>query len=91
VAERVFFYMPYQHAESLPAQERGVELFATLALADAPPHVRATVEGFAAFAREHHDIVVRFGRFPHRNRLLDRSSTAREEAYLGAGAPTFGQ
>jgi uncharacterized protein (DUF924 family) len=91
VAERVFFYMPYQHAESLPAQERSVALFATLAKAHAPRHVRATVEGFAGFAREHRDIVARFGRFPHRNRVLDRPSTAEEQTYLGAGAPTFGQ
>lgn len=91
VAERVFFYMPYQHAESLPAQERGVALFESLARIDAPQHVRATVEGFAEYAREHRDIVARFGRFPHRNRVLDRDSTAAEQSYLGAGAPTFGQ
>lgn len=91
VAERVFFYMPYQHAESLPAQQRGVALFEALAQADAPPHVRATVEGFAGYAREHRDIVARFGRFPHRNRVLDRPSTPEEVDYLGAGAPTFGQ
>ena len=43
------------------------------------------------FAREHHDIVERFGRFPHRNRTLGRESTEEELRYLADGAPTFGQ
>lgn len=90
-AERVFFLMPYQHVESLPAQERSVELFEQLAAVEAPPYVRAALEGFARYAREHRAIVARFGRFPHRNHVLGRQSTSEERSYLEGGAPTFGQ
>lgn len=91
LVERVFFYMPYQHVESLPAQHRGVALFESLAASEAPAHVRATLESFAGYARQHRDIVARFGRFPHRNRILGRDSTADEQRFLDSGAPTFGQ
>ena len=43
------------------------------------------------YACEHHDIIERFGRFPHRNRILGRESTEEELAYLADGAPSFGQ
>lgn len=90
-AERVFFLMPYQHTESLPAQDRSVALFSELAREPAPDHLRAAVEGFARYAREHRDIVARFGRFPHRNRIMGRTSTPEERSYLEDGAPTYGQ
>lgn len=71
-------------------QELSVELGERLA-AEAPPSVRAYYERTAGFAREHRDIVQRFGRFPHRNEVLGRESTPEETAYLGEGAPRFGQ
>jgi uncharacterized protein (DUF924 family) len=46
---------------------------------------------FLAYARVHRDIIARFGRFPHRNSVLGRESTAEESAYLAGGAPAFGQ
>jgi len=89
--ERMFFYMPMQHSESLDIQERSVEVFAKLACSDAPNFLRKCLLDTAKFARQHQDIIVRFGRFPHRNSVLGRESTADERDYLKGGAPTFGQ
>ena len=53
--------------------------------------LRETFLTFAQFAELHRDIIARFGRFPHRNRLLGRANTPEEDAYLAADAPSFGQ
>ena len=66
---RGFLYMPFQHSEDLRDQERSLLLFA--ALAD-PEQLR--------YARLHHDVIARFGRFPHRNALLGRKPRADELA-----------
>jgi len=89
--ERVFFYMPLQHAESREVQRRSVDVFAALAEAAAPAHVGELLRSSAEYARQHRDIIERFGRFPHRNAVLGRTSTAAEREYLDAGAPSFGQ
>lgn len=89
--ERMFFYMPMQHSESYDSQERSVEVFTELAQSDAPDFMKNYLLDAAKSARVHRDIVARFGRFPHRNSVLDRVSTADEQAYLEEGAPTFGQ
>jgi uncharacterized protein (DUF924 family) len=73
-ALRIFFYMPLEHAEDLALQERGVML--TEALGDAE---------FLKYAKIHRDIIARFGRFPHRNPMLGRKSTAEELAFLAEG------
>ena len=87
--ERVFLYMPLQHAEDLQAQEVGVQLYQRLAHENAewPVFERE----FLAYARVHRDIIARFGRFPHRNRVLHREDTPEEADYLAGGAPRFGQ
>lgn len=87
--ERVFFWMPLQHAEDLERQELGVQLFTSLASED--PERDALWSGFADFAELHHDIIQRFGRFPHRNAALGRTTTDQEAAWLQAGGETFGQ
>ncbi|HEX5419459.1 MAG TPA: DUF924 family protein [Gammaproteobacteria bacterium] len=89
--ERAFFYMPLQHSESLPDQELGVAKAKALAEETGSPLIRKALEGFAKAARDHRDIIARFGRFPHRNRYLGREDTPEERAYLEGGAPTFGQ
>jgi uncharacterized protein (DUF924 family) len=89
--ERMFFYMPMQHAESLDSQKRSVEIFSELARADVPAFMITAMRNTADFARLHRDIIARFGRFPHRNAVLNRESTADEREYLEEGAPTFGQ
>ena len=88
--ERVFLYMPLQHAEDLDLQRRSVEQFESLA-SEVDTAWRDPFIENVRYAREHHDIVERFGRFPHRNRILGRESTEEELRYLADGAPTFGQ
>ncbi len=87
--QRVFFYMPLQHAESLKVQEKGVQLFNKLAEAVSPTY-RETFATIAQFAELHRDIIAQFGRFPHRNKVLGRDNTPEEDEYL-ADAPDFGQ
>ena len=88
--QRVFFYMPLQHAESKKVQAKSVELFAKLAESVARPY-RETFETITQFAELHRDIVEQFGRFPHRNELLNRKNTPEEDEYLSGDTPDFGQ
>ncbi len=88
--ERVFFYMPLQHAESLVMQERAVEAFGSL-VREASDRERPFVESCLPYVLVHRDIIRRFGRFPHRNAILAREGTPAERAYLAADAPDFGQ
>lgn len=90
VPERAFLLMPYQHVEDLVLQREGVTLFEQLS-AQAPPEWRAFADSTLDFARRHLQIVERFGRFPHRNRVLARNPTKAEEEYLAAEPETFGQ
>ncbi|MGL6361285.1 DUF924 family protein [Aeromonas veronii] len=80
--ERVFFYLPLEHAESREQQARSVPLFEALAAEQAGTPAQATFAGFADFARRHQVIIERFGRFPHRNDILGRTSTPEEAAFL---------
>ncbi|MGI3171780.1 DUF924 family protein [Aeromonas veronii] len=80
--ERVFFYLPLEHAESREQQARSVALFEALAAEQADTPAQATFAGFADFARRHQVIIERFGRFPHRNDILGRTSTPEEAAFL---------
>jgi len=89
--QRIFFFMPLQHAESLKIQEKSVEIYNALAerVSDT---LKATFQTTAQFAELHRDIIAQFGRFPHRNSVLGRENTTEEEAYLSGGdAPGFGQ
>jgi len=81
--ERAIFAMPLQHAEDLALQEKGVRYFEELAR-QVSDDVRPVFEEFRDFARRHRDAIARFGRFPHRNALLGRSSTTAEEEFLRA-------
>lgn len=88
--QRVFFYMPLQHAESRKVQAKSVEIYRRLADAVSPTY-RETFDTIAQFAELHFDIIERFGRFPHRNALLNRKNTPEEEEYLAGDSPNFGQ
>lgn len=79
--ERMFVYLPFQHAEDLPHQRESVRLFETLRLALGD----STVE----YAWRRHDIIRRYGRFPHRNAVLGRASTAAELAFLAQPGSRF--
>lgn len=78
-SRRTFLYLPFMHSEALEDQEESLRLFASIGSADA-----------LRYAEEHHAIIARFGRFPHRNRALGRPSTAEEEEFL-VGHDGYGQ
>jgi len=80
VAERQFFYLPLMHAEDPNLQALSVERFTAL---------RDELEAVLGFAVGHRDVVARFGRFPHRNEILGRASTAEEAAFLASGESTL--
>lgn len=88
--ERAFLYMPLQHAEALALQDESVRRFRALA-AEVPGHLRETFASFARHAENHRGVIARFGRFPHRNAVLARASTAAEREYLAAGGSRWGQ
>ena len=74
VAERGFFYLPFEHSEELADQERCVALNRATGDADG-----------LKWAELHADIIRRFGRFPHRNKVLGRATTPEEQAFLAGG------
>ena len=76
--ERLFLYLPFEHAEDLAEQERSVALFRALGDAD-----------YLDYAIRHKDVIERFGRFPHRNAILGRASTAEETAFLQEPGSSF--
>ncbi|MFO1262087.1 MAG: DUF924 family protein [Rhodoferax sp.] len=78
VAQRVFAYMPYMHSESAVIQEQAVQLFAQ-------PGMESNLD----YAQRHKAIIDRFGRYPHRNQVLDRASSAPEIAFLGEPGSSF--
>jgi uncharacterized protein (DUF924 family) len=79
---RWFLYLPFEHSEDLDDQRRGLELYGSLpADNDRDLCLRA--------AQRHHDIIARFGRFPHRNEVLGRLSTAEEAAFLREPGSAF--
>ena len=73
IGQRAFLYMPFMHSETLADQQRALELF------DQPG-----LEDNLRFARHHHDIIEKFGRFPHRNEALGRQNNAAEIDYLNS-------
>jgi len=89
--ERAFYCMPLQHAEARDIQALSVATFAALAAEPAPEPLRAALRGFADYAVVHRDIIERFGRFPHRNKVLGREATDEEREFLESGGPSFGQ
>lgn len=88
--EQIFAAMPWQHAEDLATQRESLQVFGDL-VAAMPTPWRGLGEGVLKYARLHHDIVARFGRYPHRNAILGRADTPEEAAWLADDAPTFGQ
>ncbi len=86
--QRVFCYLPLEHSEDLEHQQQSVTLFTQLA-AHAADGERETFDGFLDFALRHHAIIERFGRFPHRNAILGRESSAEEIAFLKEPGSSF--
>jgi uncharacterized protein (DUF924 family) len=88
--ERIFFYMPLEHSESLEVQAESLAAFGRLAK-EAPEQLGDTFDSVLKYARLHYDIVQRFGRFPHRNAVLGRTSSAAELEWLAGAGQRFGQ
>jgi len=76
--EKAFCYLPFEHSEALANQKRSVELFQALGN-----------ENYANYAQAHLDIIEKFGRFPHRNAILGRTSTSEENEYLAQPGSGF--
>ena len=88
IGERPFFYMPLMHAEDREIQRQSVAMFT--ALRDEQPAAdRNGADEALRFAIAHRDIIARFGRFPHRNDVLGRTSTAEEIAFLTQPGSSF--
>ncbi len=77
--ERLFLYMPLEHSEAIDDQELGCRLMAEL----------AEDPDWLDYARQHRDVIARFGRFPHRNAVLGRPCTPEEEAFLKEPGSSF--
>lgn len=73
--EQFFVYLPFEHAEDIAMQERCLELTAAM------PQGKSENSPYH-WAKQHYDIIAKFGRFPHRNEILGRTNTPDEEAYL---------
>jgi uncharacterized protein (DUF924 family) len=84
VVERLFFYMPLQHSEVREVQDESVAGYRRM-LTEAPQELRGAFQETLQYAEQHRSIIERFGRFPHRNRVLERVSTPDEVAWLRAG------
>jgi uncharacterized protein (DUF924 family) len=81
--QRVFLYLPFEHAESVAEQDLAVALFETL---------RGGFEGADAtidYAHRHRDVIRRFGRFPHRNAILGRDGTQEEQSFIAEQGSAF--
>ena len=85
--ERSFFYLPFEHSEELADQHDSVRLFERL-VADARHSFQPICQSSLDYAEQHLEIIEKFGRFPHRNAILERANTPEETEYLskpGAG------
>jgi uncharacterized protein (DUF924 family) len=86
--ERIFLYMPFQHSEMLADQELAVALFERLTEGLSGDLLKRAKNN-VVYAERHRDIVKRFGRFPHRNRILGRATTPEEEKFLSEPGSSF--
>ena len=74
---RAFVYLPFEHAEGLAMQDEAIRL-----LHPARAARRRSTPSMLDYAHRHRDVIERFGRFPHRNEILGRQSTAEEIAFV---------
>jgi uncharacterized protein (DUF924 family) len=78
--ERAFVYLPFQHSEELDVQRESVRLHCQLAAQN------PAMTGYLEYAERHLEVIRRFGRFPHRNAILGRSSTPEEDKFIAGDA-----
>ena len=86
--ERKFFYMPLTHAEDIVAQELGIKMFTRLC-DEVPSELKKTFASSLGFAKGHHHVIAKFGRFPELNSILGRESTEEEIKFLDTGKYRF--
>lgn len=87
--ERAFFYLPLEHSERLEIQDRALERYASLVFSIKPADKKNEARDYLDYAWRHYAIIRRFGRYPHRNQILGRLSTAEEIEFLKAPGSSF--
>ena len=86
--QRVFIYLVFEHSENLAVQNEGVSRYLEL-VAQQPESDRALFSDYLDYAERHQKVIAQFGRFPHRNAVLGRESTAEELAFLSKPGSRF--
>jgi uncharacterized protein (DUF924 family) len=86
--QRVFIYLVFEHSENLAVQNEGVSRYINL-ISQLPEEDRALFTDYLDFAERHQKVIAQFGRFPHRNAVLGRESTAEELAFLSKPGSRF--
>ena len=86
--ERSFYYLPLEHAEDIEKQNLSVKAYTQLAQ-DVPEQYRKAFEVTLSFAKSHHYVIEKFGRFPELNKILGRESTAEELEFIAIGKYSF--
>ena len=88
--QRIFYYMPLMHSEDMGMQEKSIECFSNLAKQFTTPEaISKMVSGSSDYALKHYVIIKRFGRYPHRNKILGRESTQEEIEFLSQPGSSF--
>ncbi len=85
---RVFAWLPFEHSEDIAMQHKSLTLYDNLRNS-VEPDEREMFDGYYQFAYRHFEIIERFGRYPHRNQILGRESTAEELAFLNQPGSSF--
>ena len=88
LVERIFFYMPLMHAESIELQDKSVAKY-TDCMNESTEAEKKSFHNHLDYAIKHRDIIERFGRFPHRNKILDRGSISEEIEFLKQPGSSF--
>lgn len=86
--QRVFIYLVFEHCENLAVQNEAVSRYIDL-VAQQPEAERALFTDYLNYAEKHQKVIARFGRFPHRNAVLGRESTAEELVFLSGPGSRF--
>ena len=86
--ERSFYYLPLEHAEDIEKQKLSVKAYRQL-VEDVPEQYRKVFEVTLSFAKSHHYVIEKFGRFPELNEILGRESTAEELEFIASGKYSF--
>lgn len=86
--QRVFFYLPLEHSEAMSDQDLSLERFARIVVSVGPEQAE-NFRGYLLYAWRHYEIIKRFGRYPHRNKVLNRAPSDEETAFLATPGSSF--